>query len=79
VGERLELFADFALGSVKCGKEDAAPAFEIVGDDRTVVQFKAQRRFDQPNRHFEQLFGERGTSSSTGSPQCPSSIACVNA
>ncbi len=57
-GKRLELLGDFALGSVKCGKEDATTAFEIVGNDSTVLELKAQRRFDELGRHFEQLFGE---------------------
>ena len=57
-GERLQLLSDFALGSVKCSKEDATAAFEIVGHDGTTLELEVQRRFDQFGRHFEQLFGE---------------------
>ena len=57
-GERLELLGDFALGSVKCSKEDATAAFEIVGHNGTTLELEVQRRFDQFGRHFEQLFGE---------------------
>ena len=57
-GERLEPLGDFALGSVKCSKEDATAAFEIVGHDGTTFEFEVQRRFDQFGRYFEQLFGE---------------------
>ena len=57
-GERLQLLGDFALGSVKCSKEDATAAFEIVGHNGTTVELEVQRRFHQFGRHFEQLFGE---------------------
>ena len=57
-GKRPELFGDFALASVKPGKEYAATAFEIVGNDSAVVELEAQRRLDQLGWHFEQLFGE---------------------
>src|SRR5271166_2434938 len=58
-GERLELLGDFALGSVKCSKEDAAAAFEIVGNDGTILELKTQCCLDQFGWYFEQLFGER--------------------
>jgi hypothetical protein len=57
-GERPELLGDFALGSVKCGKEDATATFEIVGNDGAVVELEAQRRLDQLGWHFRQLFGQ---------------------
>jgi len=56
--ERLQLLGDFALGSVKCSKEDATAAFEIVGNDGTTLEFEVRRRLHQFGRHFEQLFGE---------------------
>ena len=37
-GQRLELLGDFAFGSVKASKEDAAPVIEIVGDDRAILE-----------------------------------------
>jgi hypothetical protein len=76
-GERLELPGDLALGSVKPRKEDAASIFEIVGDDGTVVEFKAQRRLDKFGGHSSS-FSASGTSSSAGRPQCPSSIASAS-
>ncbi|HXO90103.1 MAG TPA: hypothetical protein VN849_04865, partial [Stellaceae bacterium] len=39
-------------------KEDAAAAFEIVGDDGTALELKAHCCLDQFGRYFEQLFGE---------------------
>jgi hypothetical protein len=56
--QRLQLLGDFALGSVKCSKEDATAAVEIVGNNGTTLEFEVQRRFHQFGRHFEQLFGE---------------------
>jgi hypothetical protein len=56
--ERLQLLGDFPLGSVKCSKEDATAAFEIVGHDGTTLELEVQRRFDQFGRHFEQLLAD---------------------
>jgi len=39
-GERLELLGDFALGSVKCRKEDATAAFEIVGHNGPTLELE---------------------------------------
>jgi hypothetical protein len=50
-GERPELLGDFALGSVKCSKEDATTAFEIVGVGTGINQAELARLW----RHLQLL------------------------
>ena len=78
-GERLELLGDFALGSVKPGKEDAASIFEIVGDDSAVRSSSRRSAVSTSSAGTSSSFSVSGTSSSTGRPQCPSSIASASA
>src|SRR5216684_4649744 len=57
--ERLELFGDLALGPVEPGEEDATVILKVVGDYGATFELKAQRRFDELRRHFEQRLSKR--------------------
>src|SRR6266446_387060 len=57
--QRLELFGDLPLSPVEAGKEDATVALKVVGDYRATFELKAQRRFDELCRHFEQRLSKR--------------------
>src|SRR5580704_13218360 len=77
-GLRLQLLGDFPLGSVKCSKEDATAAFEIVATTAP----PSSSRFNAVSTSSagtSSSFSVRGTSSSNGRPQCPLSVASASA
>ena len=57
--QRVELLGDLPFGPIEPGEEHAAPAIEIVGDNRTFVKLEAERGVDEFGRNLQKLVRER--------------------
>ena len=69
---------DGAFRLMETSKEYAGRFTNAVSHHRALLQLEVERSPDQLLRHFEQLLGQRH-SSSVGKPQWPSSIPSVSA
>ena len=70
---------DGLLGPIEAREEDAAAAFQQVGHEVAGLQLQRQRRRDQLARAPPAACAVSDVTSSTGRPQCPSSIASASA